>query len=188
MIGAREKLWEAAREILPLGIWDGCEKFCEGTREMLPEGVCCSVRDNWGEGGGCIVGEEGREGTEGGGGDELRMVESSSSLSSSSPRSSRVEGSEGGGPSRAQRRDSYLERINDSILLDSGQSRVIQGDNDTYCSGGICPSLRCASQYRFARRFPPFLNRLHKVEKSKSQSNSMWYIPACALRSMYPNR
>lgn len=30
---------------------------------------------------------------------------------------SNVEGSSGGGPSRAQRRDSYLERMKDSILL-----------------------------------------------------------------------
>lgn len=30
---------------------------------------------------------------------------------------SRMAGSEGGGPSRAQRRDSYFDRMNDSILL-----------------------------------------------------------------------
>lgn len=30
---------------------------------------------------------------------------------------SRTEGSEGGGPSMAQRRDSYLDRMNESILL-----------------------------------------------------------------------
>lgn len=30
---------------------------------------------------------------------------------------SRMAGSEGGGPSSAQRRDSYFDRINDSILL-----------------------------------------------------------------------
>lgn len=31
--------------------------------------------------------------------------------------SSRTEGSAGGGPSKAHRRDSYLERMKDSILL-----------------------------------------------------------------------
>lgn len=38
---------------------------------------------------------------------------------------SRTEGSAGGGPSIAQRRDSYLERIKDSILLLVRASRVI---------------------------------------------------------------
>ena len=52
--------------------------------------------------------------------------------------SSRTEGSEGGAPSIAQRRDSYLDRMNDSILW----------------SGGIWPALRCASQYRFALWLP----------------------------------
>lgn len=43
---------------------------------------------------------------------------------------SRTDGSAGGGPSIAHRRDSYFDRTKDSILW----------------SGGICPCLRCASQ------------------------------------------
>lgn len=53
---------------------------------------------------------------------------------------SRTAGSDGGGPSLAHRRDSYLLRMNDSILW----------------SAGTWPLLRCASQYRLHRRLPHF--------------------------------
>jgi len=36
------------------------------------------------------------------------------------PPESRTDGSEGGGPSKAHLRDSYLDRMNDSILLGKG--------------------------------------------------------------------
>lgn len=54
------------------------------------------------------------------------------------PPLSSTDGSAGGGPSIAHRRVSYLDRMKDSILW----------------SGGTCPALRWASQYKLARSLP----------------------------------
>ena len=47
------------------------------------------------------------------------MVLACASVSSAD---SRIDGSKGGGPSRAHRRDSYFERMKDSILLERDTS------------------------------------------------------------------
>ena len=57
---------------------------------------------------GDVAGGEGRAGVGAGAG--------IAGCSSVAP-SSRIDGSEGGGPSRAHRRDSYLDRMKESILL-----------------------------------------------------------------------
>ena len=46
--------------------------------------------------------------------------------------SSRMEGSSGGGPSRAQRRDSYFDRIYDSILLKMDVYSIEQMNHERY--------------------------------------------------------
>jgi hypothetical protein len=50
-------------------------------------------------------------------GSEMGAGECSEAASPVDGPSSRMPGSEGGGPSRAHRRDSYFDRMNDSILL-----------------------------------------------------------------------
>lgn len=74
---------------------------------------------------------------------------------------SRTLGSRGGDPSIAQRRVSYFDRMKDSILLERlNQSELDYLDRElllnTHWSGGICPALRCLSQYMLARLFPHF--------------------------------
>ena len=61
---------------------------------------------------------------------------------------SRTLGSGGGGPSFAHRRDSYLERMKDSILLDEWRLKNFELSRGwfTHCSGGMWPDFRCASQ------------------------------------------
>jgi hypothetical protein len=55
------------------------------------------------------------------------------------PPESRTDGSEGGGPSKAHLRDSYLDRMNDSILLGKevvGIRKWKTNIRQTHCSGG----------------------------------------------------
>ena len=61
---------------------------------------------------------------------------------------SNVEGSAGGGPSTAHRRDSYLERIKESILLYNEVVSVcvqVEGKGTNW-SGGWWPGFKWASQ------------------------------------------
>lgn len=62
-------------------------------------------------------------------GDGIAGITGAGASSTAAP-SSRTDGSDGGGPSFAHLRDSYFERINDSILLKMVTQCMIGGRED----------------------------------------------------------